>query len=303
MTLGSWLAAVAVSFFLIRLVPGDPVDVFISHVNIRASDELIAAYRRQWGLDEDLLTQFTHWLQGFVTLDWGTSFATGAPVSDELAQRLAWSAAIGFGGMAGAVTLGVTLGFFAALKPRGFADHTSRVMAVAGQSLPAFAVGVVLLWLFAAELRWIQPFSGGPLERLLLPMALVAFFSVGSIARLTRAGFDETVQAPYLLTALSKGLSYRSAVWRHGRRRAAIVILAGIAPDLAWIVGGTAVAEIVFGVPGLSERVVEAVAARDYPVLQAYVALVAIWIILGLQLCALIRCTLDPRSRIDPSSP
>ncbi|MEM9223784.1 MAG: ABC transporter permease [Pseudomonadota bacterium] len=303
MTFGSWLAAVALSFLLIRLVPGDPVEVFINHTNVRASDELIAAYRAKWGLDQGLLVQFALWLKGFLTLDWGRSFATGGPVSDELFNRIYWSAAIGFGGMVSAVAIGSALGYLAALEPRGLADRISRAMAVAGQALPAFAVGVILLWLFAAELRWIKPFAGGTVERLVLPIALVAFFSAGSISRLVRAGFVETVRAPYLLTALGKGLSYPGALWSHGRRRAFIVLLAGIAPDLAWIVGGTAIAEIVFGVPGLSERVIEAVAARDYPVLQAYVALVAIWIILGLQLCSMTRRALDPRPRSETALP
>lgn len=295
MTFVSWLAAVAVCFLLIRLVPGDPVDVFITQVNIQASEALIDAYRAQWGLNESLPVQFGLWLHGFVTLDWGISFATGAPVSGELLQRLGWSAAIGFGGIIFALAFGSGLGFFAAITPGGFADHLSRAMAVAGQALPAFAVGVIALWVFAAELRWMQPFAGGTLERLVLPVALVTFFSVGSVSRLVRAGFAETVQAPYLKTALAKGLPFRSAVWRHGRRRAAIGLFAGIAPDLAWVVGGTAIAEIVFGIPGLSERAIQAVAARDYPVLQAYVGLVALWIILGLQACAALRRALDPR--------
>lgn len=291
----SWLAAVAAIFVLIRLVPGDPVDVFLSHMNVRASDDLIAQYRRDWGLDQNLVAQFLAWLKGFVTLNWGMSFATGASVSQELVPRLAWSAAIGFGGISGALACGSFLGFRAALFPGGWADRLSRGMAVAGQALPAFAVGLVALWIFAAELRWILPFSGSAIERLILPIALVAFFSMGSVSRLVRSGFTEVAAAPFMRTALAKGLSRPAALWRHGRRHAAIVLVAGIAPDLAWIVGGTAVAEIVFGIPGLSERVVEAVAARDYPVLQAYIALVALWIILGLYLCALLRRTLDPR--------
>ena len=299
----SWIAAVAVSFVMIRLVPGDPVQVFIDHMNVHASEELIAAYREAWGLDQSLVVQFLHWFRGFVGLDWGVSFATGAGVSEELAPRLLWSAAIGFGGMTGALLFGALLGFRAALHPGGLADRLSRSMALAGQALPAFAIGLVVLWLFAVELRWIRPFSGSTVERLVLPVALVSFFSSGSVSRLVRAGFAEAAGAPYLRTALAKGLSRQVALWRHGRRQAAIVLLAGIAPDLAWIVGGTAVAEIVFGVPGLSERIVAAVSARDYPVLQAYIALVALWIILGLHVCALLRRALDPRLSPSASGP
>lgn len=291
----SWIAVVAVSFLLIRLVPGDPVEIFINHMNVRATDELIAAYRAEWGLDRSLFAQFAIWLQGFITLDWGQSFVTGQAVTAELFPRVGWSAAIGLAGFASAILVGSGIGFLAALQPGGLADRLSRLFAIGGQALPAFAVGLIVLWILAAELQWIRPFSGGVVERLLLPIALVAFFSIGSVSRLVTAGFSEVCNAPYMRTALAKGLGRGKALWRHGRRHAAIVLLAGIAPDLAWIIGGTAVAEIVFGVPGLSERIVAAVAERDYPVLQPYIALIALWLVLGLRLIAVLRRSLDPR--------
>ncbi|WP_153770659.1 ABC transporter permease [Labrenzia sp. CE80] len=291
----SWIAVVAVSFLLIRLIPGDPVEIFINHMNVRTTDELIAAYRAEWGLDRSLVVQFAIWLEGFVSLDWGKSFVTGQAVTAELFPRAGWSAAIGFSGMASAILIGYGLGFLAALKPAGVAACLSRLFAIGGQALPAFAVGLIVLWVLAAELQWIRPFSGGVVERLLLPIALVAFFSIGSVSRLVLVGFCEVLNAPYMRTALAKGLGRGEALWRHGRRHAVIVLLAGIAPDLAWVIGGTAVAEIVFGVPGLSERIVAAVAERDYPVLQPYIALVAIWLVVGLRLTAILRRSLDPR--------
>ncbi|MEM9106069.1 MAG: hypothetical protein AAGC96_10475, partial [Pseudomonadota bacterium] len=126
MILLSWLAAVAVVFVLIRMVPGDPVEIFIRHTNLRASDELVAAYRQNWGLDQGLFMQFLLWLKGFVTLDWGASFATGRGVSAELLPRIWWSAAIGMGGILGALICGWFLGFRAALFPGGIADKMSR---------------------------------------------------------------------------------------------------------------------------------------------------------------------------------
>lgn len=291
----SWLLAVAVTFLLLRLMPGDPVAVFLSGADLRFSPEIAAAYREQWGLDGSVAGQFLRWLAGFPTLDWGLSFETGRPVAGEFAARLPWSAAIGFGGMLLALLAGFALGFAAALRPRGLADEASRALAVAGQALPAFAVGLVLLWVFGVQLRWISSFGGGPIERLLLPVLLVALFSAGSISRLVRAGFAEVRASAYYRTALAKGLSRRAALWRHGAANASLALIAGIAPELAWIVGGTAVAEIVFGVPGLSERVVQAVTHRDYAVLQAYVALVALWMAAVLQASAATRRALDPR--------
>lgn len=291
----SWLAVVATVFVLLRAMPGDPVEVFLAQTNIAAGPETVAAYRARWGLDGPLAAQFLQWLLGFVTFDWGVSFETGRPVAEELAGRAPYSAAIGFGGMALAVAGGFCLGFAAAHRPGGWADAASRVLAVAGQALPAFAVGLVALWILGVHLRWINAFGGGVTERILLPVLLVAFFSIGSMARLARAGFHDVRRSPYYLTALSKGLSRLAALWFHGRAAGALTLMAGLAPELAWIVGGTAVAEIVFGVPGLSERIVQAVANRDYAVIQPYVALVALWVICLLQGARVLRRALDPR--------
>lgn len=194
-----------------------------------------------------------------------------------------------------AVLAGFALGFCAAHRPGGWADRFSRGLAVAGQALPAFAVGLVLLWVLGVQLRWINVFGGGPAERILLPTLLVAVFSTGALSRLTRAGFAEVRASPYYRTALAKGRSDLGALWVHGRAAAALTLIAGLGPELAWIVGGTAVSEIVFAVPGVSERVVQAVAARDYAVLQPYIALVALWVTLVLQAARGLRRHLDPR--------
>lgn len=291
----SWLAVVAAAFILLRLMPGDPVEVFLNQVNIRSGPEIVASYRAEWGLDGPLTAQFLRWLGGFLAFDWGVSFETGRSVSEDFATRLPYSAAIGFGGMTLAVFGGYALGFCAARWPGGWADAASRAFAIAGQALPAFAVGLILLWVFGVQLRWISAFGGGTMERIILPMLLVAFFSIGSVSRLTRAGFDEVRQSPYFRTALAKGRSQTGALWHHGRAAGLLTLIAGLAPEMAWIVGGTAIAEIVFGVPGVSERVVQAVSNRDYAILQPYIALIALWIALALQAARLLRQALDPR--------
>ncbi|WP_193743594.1 ABC transporter permease [Tateyamaria sp. ANG-S1] len=291
----SWLAVTAAAFVLLRLMPGDPIAIFLDQLSVQASPETVAAYRTQWGLDGSLLGQFLRWLLGFLTLDWGVSFETGRAVSEDFAARLPYSAAIGFGGMALAVLGGYGLGFLAALRPHGWADVGSRALVVAGQALPAFAVGLVLLWVLGVQLRWINVFGGGPVERVVLPMLLVAVFSIGSMARITRAGFMDVKASPYFRTALAKGRSTTGALWHHGRASGALALIAALAPELAWIVGGTAVAEIVFAVPGVSERVVQAVNNRDYAILQPYIALVALWVAVVLQAGRALRHALDPR--------
>ncbi|WP_372426705.1 ABC transporter permease [Salinarimonas chemoclinalis] len=293
--LGAWLLVTAAAFALVRAMPGDPVEMLLAAGNVAPTPDAVAALRAAFGLDRPLPVQFAAWLGGFLTLDWGVSPVTGRPILADVAVRAPWSAAIGAGGLAAAVAGGFALGFAAAARPGGLADRASRVLAVSAQALPAFAVGLVLLWLVAVEWRLLAPLTGSVAERLVLPIALVALFSVGAVARVARVAFAEAAGAPYMVTARMKGLSRTRALWRHGRRHAALTVLAAITPEAAWIVGGTAVAEIVFSVPGLSDRVVAAVATRDYALLQAYVALVAFWLLGVHALAALARRRLDPR--------
>ncbi|MEO1103850.1 MAG: ABC transporter permease, partial [Pseudomonadota bacterium] len=290
-----WLVVVIVAFILIRALPGDPVALFLSRGNVAASDAVVADLRAAWGLDRSLFHQLVDWLGGFLTLDWGRSITTGEPILAEVLARLPWSIAIGLGGLLIAIGLGTFVGFEAALRPGGLADRLSRVLAVAAQAVPAFAIGFVLLWLFAVELRWVRPFSGGTLERLVLPVLLVALFSVGSVARVARVAFQDVLAAPWFRTALAKGLSARVALWRHGRRHAALTIAAAFSPELGWVIGGTVMAEVVFGIPGLSEYLVDAVRNRDYGAIQASVAAIGLWIVLALEAMRIVRISLEPR--------
>lgn len=291
----SWLLVVAGGFALLRLMPGDPAIIFLDASGLGLDAGVLARMRAAWGLDAPLPAQFFAWLTRFLSGDWGISYATGRPVLPEIAARLPWSVAIGVGGLAGAVMAGFGLGFAAAARPGGIADHLSRMLAIGAQALPAFAVGFVLLWLLAIEWGIVRPLSGGIAERLALPILLVALFSIGSVARVTRVAFREIRDRPYFRTALAKGLAPRRALWLQGRRHAGLTLLAVIMPEAAWVIGGTAIAEIVFAIPGLSEYVVRAVAARDYAVLQAFIAIVALWLLLLQRLAAFGRRALDPR--------
>lgn len=292
----AWLGVCAAAFALFRLAPGDPAAILAQSMGLGGA-ELQAAMRAAWGVDRPLPAQFLDWLAGALRGDLGHSFRDARPVAAEFAARAPWSLAIGAGGLALGTLLALGLGFRAALHPGGAADHTTRALAVLAQCLPAFAVGLVLLWVFAVELRLIRPLTGGWGVRLVLPMALVALFSAGALARVCRAAFSEVRAAPWFRTALAKGLSPGAALWWHGRRHVALTMLAVLTPEIAWVIGGTAVAEIVFGTPGLSERVVAAVAGRDYPVLQAYAALTAGLVLSARLVARLLADRLDPRLR------
>lgn len=268
------------AFATLRAMPGDPVEIALAAWNVAATPETVAALRRQWGLDQGLAGQYLSWLGRFLVGDWGVAFRTGRPILNEIVERLPISAALGFGSLALASLLAVPLGFFSARRPGGVADILARASNVASQSIPSFWLGLILLWTLGVKLQLIRPFSGDPWTRLGLPILLLSFYSLGSLTRVYRTELLAAAREPYFITARAKGLSETQALWSHGHRAALFAMIAALGPEFGWVVGGTAVTEIVFALPGISQFLVQSIGSRDYFVLQAYVVVIAAWMLL-----------------------
>lgn len=288
------LAVSLASFTVISLMPADPVAIAIRVWNLPATDETVAAMRAQWGLDQPLLSRYLGWLAGFVTGEWGRSFRTGEPVFGEFLQRLPVSLSLGLAGLTLANLLAIPLGFFAAARPQGMVDRFSRALSVFVQSVPAFWLGLILLWVLGVQLRWIRPFSN-EWSAVVLPVLLIALHSVAVLARVYRRDLRDTAARPHFQTALAKGLSERQALWRHGHRSALYALLAAVRSEAGWVIGSTATMEILFGLPGISQFLVQSIAARDQMVLQAYVMVIAIWMLVMNGGTHLAMRLLDPR--------
>ncbi len=274
------LAATSVlSFAMLHAMPGDPVEIALAAWNTPATPERIGALRRAWGLDLPLAGQYLSWLGRFLTGDWGLSFRTGRPILREIVERLPVSAALGFGSLAVACVLAVPLGFLAARRPGGVADSIARAINVLSQSVPSFGLALILLWTLGVKLQLIRPFSGDIGPRLVLPILLLAFYSLGSLTRVYRTELLAAAREPYFTTARAKGLSETRALWSHGHGAALFAMVAALGPEFGWIVGGTAVTEVVFALPGVSQFLVQSIGARDYFVLQAYVVVIAAWML------------------------
>jgi peptide/nickel transport system permease protein len=290
-----WAASV-LAFLVLKAMPADPVLLVLIDRNVPPTPEAVAELRAAWGLDRSLAGQYAAWLGRFLTGDWGVSFRTDRPVLTEFAERLPLSLAIGFGGLALAAVTAVGLGLAAAERPGGAADRATRLLAVLGQSVPAFWTALLMIRLFGVELRVLRPFLGGDVERLVLPVLLVALYSAGSLARVMRRELLAAAATPWFRTAMAKGLTRGQALRRHALRPALGGLLAALVPECGWAVGGTAVAEVVFAVPGISAYLVESVAARDYFALQGYVVSVAAWMMAVHLAAAALRRAIDPRS-------
>jgi peptide/nickel transport system permease protein len=288
------LALALAAFGVVRALPGEPAAATLFLSGAVATPEAIAHLRAEHGLDDAVWRQFLAWGAGILTGDWGRSLRTGEPVLAGLLVRLPVSLAIGGGGLALGAVAGYTLAIAAAAGSR-LAEMTSRTLALVAEALPAFVAGIVLLYVFGVELRWLKPFTGGPVERVALPAVIVGLYSCGTLSRLVTLRLRAAMAEPFFLTARAKGCSTFQAVSGHAGGFGRIALFAALRVEAAWVVGGTAVTEVLFGAPGVSAWVVESILNRDYAVLQGYILLVAIWMALVQALADLALSRAEPR--------
>ncbi|MHC5653717.1 ABC transporter permease [Stappia sp. ICDLI1TA098] len=291
----SLLAVSALAFLVVALMPADPVEIAIRAWNLPADPATVAAMRAEWGLDQPLAQRYFSWLSGFVAGDWGRSFRTGEAIFGEFMQRLPLSLTLGISGLALASVLAVPLGLAAAMRPRGIADRFSRGLAIGVQAVPAFWLGLLLIWVLGVKLQLIRPFSGGP-SIYALAIVLIAMHSIGLFARIYRRDMLEQTGQPYFRTALAKGLTHRQALWHHCHRSALYAMLSAVRSEAGWAIGTAATLEVLFGLPGISQFLVQSIGARDYSVLLAYIMTVAVWMLAMNAAVELAMRRLDSRS-------
>lgn len=291
------LAAVSLAAFaVIHAMPGDPVETALLAWGLPRTDDAVAALRRDWGFDRSWLAQYGLWLERLGSGDWGRSIRTGRPLLDEFSQALPISLVLGCGGLLIGLAAALPLGFLAARRPGGAIDQATRTLALLTQSIPLFCLALAAIWLFAVELRLIRPYTGSTFERLTLPTLLVALYALPRLARVYRRELLLATAAIYFKFALAKGLSTRAAFWRHAHPVAMSAVLAVIVSECGWVIGGTAVAEVVFSLPGVSLFVVQSVGVRDYFSLQFYIVIMAAWMLAIGQAADVARAWLDPRT-------
>lgn len=309
-------------FGAVRLVPGDPAQVMLGE---RASPEAIARVRAQLGLDQPLPVQFAGTISRMLQGDLGRSIVTGAPVTEELAQRFPATVELGVAALAIALLAGVPLGILAATRKNSWIDVLSTSSALVGVSMPIFWLGLVLMLLFSAQLR-LLPLSGrldlaldlapitglhlldallrGDLSafqsaarHLVLPALTLATVPMAIVARMTRATMLEVLGADYVRTARAKGLAEKVVVWRHALANAAVPIATVAGLQLGYLLSGAVITETIFSWPGIGSLAVQAVFSRDFPVLQGCVLVFATCFVLVNLATDLLYTRLDPRLR------
>lgn len=297
------LLVVAVFVFaLLRFSGGDPAAIIAGDM---ATPEQLSAIRAQLGLDQPLPVQFATWAGQLVSGDFGTSLISRTPVTTLIGQRLEPTLSLALVAIVITVLIAVPLGVLAAWRHGGVVDNVVSAATVLGFSVPVFVVGYVLIQIFSNELRWFpvqgfKPISQGLapfLSTIILPALTLSSIYVALIARMTRASMLDVLSEDYVRTARAKGLSERLVLFRHALRNAAVPILTVIGTGFALMISGVVVTESVFNLPGLGRLTVDAILARDYPVIQALILLTSLVYVAINLLIDLSYAVLDPRIR------
>lgn len=292
-----------VVFALVHLVPGDPVRIALG---TRYTPEAYEALRSASGLDRPLISQFLGYIGSALTGDLGVSFRNGDPVTVTLLERLPATLSLGFAGIVIALALALPAGIYSALREGKLSDVIVRITSQFGVSIPDFWMGILLIALFSTVLGWL-PTSGyrplfedpaGWLRHIILPGVTIGVVAAAILTRYVRSAVLEVASSGYVRTARSKGLPPRVVTFRHTVRNALVPILTITGIQLATLLGGVIVVEVVFAWPGLGRLVFNAVAARDYPLIQGAVLLIAALFLLINLLVDVLYAVVDPRIRL-----
>jgi len=281
-------------FVILRVLPGDPARMLLPD---GAPESAVAELNRQLGLREPFIVQYGLFLKSVARGDFGQSFQYRAPALRVVLERLPATIQLTLAAMLITVAAGVSLGIFTAVRRGTRYDVAGTIVAVLGQSLPNFWLGIMLILLFGVALRWLPTSGFSGWTSLVLPAITLAAFPMALVARLTRSSMLEILHRDYIRTGRAKGLAERNVVLRHALRNAVIPVLTVIGLQIGALLGGAVITESVFAWPGMGKLIVDAIFFRDFPVVQTVLILSAtVFVVINL-VVDLLYTVIDPRIR------
>jgi peptide/nickel transport system permease protein len=289
-----------ITFSILHFTPGDPAILLLGD---DATEAEIIKMQEKLGLDRPLYIQYWNWLKRLFQGDFGNSVLSGQPVLEAMTERMEQTLVLSIASLCLAVLIALPLGIIAAWKANTWIDRSAMAFATLGFSIPAFWVGINLIYLFSVKLHVFPVMGYAPLKEgllpfvrhLALPTLTLALAYAALIGRMTRATMLEILREDYIRTARAKGLQERLVLLRHALRNAAIPIVEIVGISFGNLVAGVVVTETVFAIPGLGRLIVEAVANRDYPIIQGSILLVGLSYVLINLIVDLLYCYFDPR--------
>ena len=290
------IGAATVSFLLMRLIPGDPARVI---AGVNATPEDVDRIRHQLGLDQPGWLQYLSFIGNLFRLNLGTSARTGQPVLDEITSRLPYTIELAVISVAIAVVVGIAMGVAAATRHNTFFDVLISAFAVFGVSMPVFWTGLLLIILFAVDLRLLPAAGAADPAGVVLPSLTLALFSVGFIARQTRGAMLEVMRLDYVRTARAKGAARGTVLLKHALRNALLPITTVIGLQFGQLLGGAILTETIYSWPGVGRLLTDSISSRDYATVQGTVFVFAVALIMVNLVTDLTYAYVDPRIRYD----
>ncbi|WP_404804703.1 nickel ABC transporter permease [Methyloradius palustris] len=282
------------TFLLVHLVPGDPVDVMLGD-SAASTDR--AQLRAELGLDKSLPVQFISYIGHLAQGDFGRSIHTQASISSMLVERIPRTAELAIVALLIAMAIGLPLGIFAALKAGKWLDHSASVLSLSLSAMPHFWLGPLLMLVFALWLGWLPVSGMEHASSIVLPAMTLGFGLAAILTRMTRASLLEVLNEDFVRTARAKGLSEQAVIVHHALRAALLPIITVLGLQLGSLLAGAVITETVFGWDGIGRLLVESIEKRDYPVTQACVLVIALSYVLINLATDLLYAKLDPRLR------
>ncbi|MDD2755636.1 MAG: ABC transporter permease [Methanothrix sp.] len=295
------LAVCALTFFLMNIIPGGTAELILKHTVLEIddipTDEQIAIVSSQYNLHDPLYIQFGRWLVSALQGDLDSSYIQKKPVSYLLFLRLPATILLAFTAMAMAILVGVPLGIFCAVRENRFTDYILRIVTLIGVSMPGFWLALLLILFFSVDLKLFPVAGYGGLRYLFLPAVALSAHAMALTLRMVRTGMLEVMGQPYIAFAISKGLPFRYVITKHALKNAMLPTITVLGISLGHMLGGAVVIESIFAWPGVGSLLVDAISARDIPLVQGCVlAIVGVFVVINL-LVDLIYIYLDPRIR------
>ena len=282
-------------FLLLHFIPGDPIDLMLGDSALGTDRETL---RDQLGLNDPLIIQYIRYFGDLLQGDWGTSLFSKKPVFEEIMERVPATMELMFGAMVVTILVAMPLGLIAAVKKGTWIDQGSMIFSLLGVSIPNFWLGPMLILLFSIHFDLLPVNERGGLEHLILPALTLGTSLASILARITRSSVVETLQAEYIRTARSKGISELRILLRHALRNALIPIVTVIGLQIGVLLSGAIITESIFDWPGLGNLLISAINSRNYPLVQGCVLFIAGSYVIVNLVIDLLYAYLDPRIRL-----
>ena len=301
------LGVAVLVFFLLRVVPGDVVEIKLRGDGGNVSQETIELERKRMGLDKPLVTQFADWMIGMAKLDFGRSMWTERPVTEEIALRLELSLQGAIMATLIAVLLAIPMGTAAALYRDTWIDYLVRILTIGGLSIPSFWFGMLIMLALLALFNWLPPITFTPiyvdpianLKQLIWPALAVGYRYCAVVARMIRSSLLEVLNEDYIRTARAKGVFEKLVISRHALRNALLPAITVIGLEFTFLIGGLVVTEQMFNLNGIGQLFVQSVSRNDFTLIQGLVMLIAAFYVFVNLLIDLLYAVFDPRIRYD----